>query len=198
MSNEEKMNENQEKVEKVEKKCDCGPDCDCGCQEGKECTCEDREEECCCRHHHHGPHGPHHGPHGPHHGPHDHGCCKCGCVKLLVLLLVFFAGIGVNEFWNNTCFGRCPSRGPRPMPMAPMVRGSHSNVPDYSDAAGNTIIIVNSGEDAATGCNCNMKNNAQNGGCQFAKKHAKRNKNRMNNQPKIVHPIMPLPNEAAK
>ena len=22
-----------------EKKCNCGPDCTCGCQEGKECTC---------------------------------------------------------------------------------------------------------------------------------------------------------------
>lgn len=26
-----------------EKKCNCGPDCTCGCQEGKECTCDD-----CC------------------------------------------------------------------------------------------------------------------------------------------------------
>ena len=24
------------------KKCNCGPDCTCGCQEGKECTCEDK------------------------------------------------------------------------------------------------------------------------------------------------------------
>ncbi len=28
------------------KKCNCSPDCTCGCQEGKECTCED--EECSC------------------------------------------------------------------------------------------------------------------------------------------------------
>ncbi len=29
-----------------EKKCNCGPDCTCGCQEGKECTCQD--ESCIC------------------------------------------------------------------------------------------------------------------------------------------------------
>ena len=27
-------------------KCNCGPDCTCGCQEGKECTCTD--EKCNC------------------------------------------------------------------------------------------------------------------------------------------------------
>ena len=27
------------------KKCNCSPDCTCGCQEGKECTCEG---ECTC------------------------------------------------------------------------------------------------------------------------------------------------------
>ena len=30
----------------MEKKCNCGPDCKCGCQEGKECTCKD--EKCKC------------------------------------------------------------------------------------------------------------------------------------------------------
>ena len=29
-----------------EKKCNCGPDCTCGCQEGKECTCTDKECNC--------------------------------------------------------------------------------------------------------------------------------------------------------
>ena len=29
-------------------KCNCGPDCTCGCQEGKECTCG--EGECCGKH----------------------------------------------------------------------------------------------------------------------------------------------------
>ena len=35
-----------------EKKCNCAPECDCGCQEGKECTCEDcncqNGGECTC------------------------------------------------------------------------------------------------------------------------------------------------------
>ena len=31
-----------------EKKCNCGPDCTCGCQEGKECTC-DEKCECGCQ-----------------------------------------------------------------------------------------------------------------------------------------------------
>ena len=30
------------------KKCNCGPDCTCGCQEGKECTC-DGSCECGCQ-----------------------------------------------------------------------------------------------------------------------------------------------------
>ena len=30
------------------KKCNCGPDCTCGCQEGKECTCEDNKCSCGC------------------------------------------------------------------------------------------------------------------------------------------------------
>ena len=35
-----------------EKKCNCAPECDCGCQEGKECTCGDDckcNEECHCK-----------------------------------------------------------------------------------------------------------------------------------------------------
>ena len=45
------------------KKCCCGPDCKCGCQEGKECTCN---ENCAC-------------------GCREGGICtcgdKCGCKK---------------------------------------------------------------------------------------------------------------------
>lgn len=29
-------------------KCTCGPDCTCGCQEGKECTCTDENCSCGC------------------------------------------------------------------------------------------------------------------------------------------------------
>ena len=32
-----------------EKKCNCGPDCKCGCQEGKECTCQDENCKCGCQ-----------------------------------------------------------------------------------------------------------------------------------------------------
>ena len=36
----------------MEKECKCSPECECGCQEGKECTCEDcnctKGEECTC------------------------------------------------------------------------------------------------------------------------------------------------------
>ena len=34
-----------------EKKCNCGPECECGCQEGKECTCEGKckcDDDCNC------------------------------------------------------------------------------------------------------------------------------------------------------
>ena len=33
------------------KKCNCGPDCTCGCQDGKECTCDGNckcDENCTC------------------------------------------------------------------------------------------------------------------------------------------------------
>ncbi len=30
-----------------EKKCNCTPDCTCGCQEGKECTCDGSCDETC-------------------------------------------------------------------------------------------------------------------------------------------------------
>ena len=37
-----------EQNNKEEKKCSCGPDCTCGCQDGKECTCEDEACKCGC------------------------------------------------------------------------------------------------------------------------------------------------------
>ena len=47
-----------EQNNKEEKKCSCGPDCTCGCQEGKECTCKDNNCKCGC---------------------HDKKECTCGC-----------------------------------------------------------------------------------------------------------------------
>ncbi len=70
------------------KKCDCGPECKCGCNEGKECTCGGG---CKCG-------------------------CKCCGGKIIALLLVFLAGMGFNELLHG-CFGRCHSRGMRPAAM---------------------------------------------------------------------------------
>ena len=33
---------------KEKKECTCSPECTCGCQEGKECTCEDENCKCEC------------------------------------------------------------------------------------------------------------------------------------------------------
>ncbi len=79
---------------------------------------EFRSEGPCC--------GPHHGPQG------DCGCGKRGS-KILLLLLVFFAGMGFNEFWHG-CF-RCPTKS-HGSPTA-----IYAQMPAYSDAAGTTIII---------------------------------------------------------
>ena len=32
----------------MEQKCNCGPDCTCGCQEDEECTCDGCEEKSGC------------------------------------------------------------------------------------------------------------------------------------------------------
>lgn len=103
----------------MNKKCNCGPECGCGCNEGKECRCE---EGCKC---------------GCHNG------CKCGksCGgKILVLLLIFLAGMGFNELLHG-CFGRCPNRGMHPMPM---MSALHHPMSGYTDNAG-TVVIVNTG-----------------------------------------------------
>ncbi len=136
------MTKETKKTEEIkEKKCDCGPDCKCGCQEGKECTCGDKG--CGCH----------------------HGSCSCGCEggccpckrvlgKVLFFALVFFAGMGVNQFMNDTCLGGCPAKkGMRPMPMMQAPR-AHGNLPFFKDGHGNTIVIVNTGEEGFHGCKC--------------------------------------------
>jgi len=40
-----------EDIMEEKKKCNCGPDCTCGCQDGKECTCDGNckcDENCTC------------------------------------------------------------------------------------------------------------------------------------------------------
>lgn len=104
----------------IKKKCDCGPECDCGCNEGKECHCG---EGCKCG---------------------CHGGCKCGCQscggKIIILLLVFLAGMGFNELLHG-CFGRCPKHGMNPMAM---MSAPHRA---FDDGAG-TVVIVNAGGEA--------------------------------------------------
>ena len=54
----------EEKVEEIKnKKCNCDESCDCGCQEGKECTCDDKECQCGC--------------HGDNKGNCEDEKCKC-------------------------------------------------------------------------------------------------------------------------
>lgn len=131
------VKENKKMKENTEKQCECDKNCKCGCQEGKECTCDCCHDECKC----------------------EHGHCGCPCKrtlgKVLILVLVFFAGFGVSQFMKYTCMGRCPAKGPRMAPMmrAPLVNG---NLPTYSDDNGNTIVIVNTGEGSE--CNCGKCN----------------------------------------
>lgn len=144
--------ENKKTEEAKEIKCDCGPDCKCGCQEGKECHCGDKGCGCGCS-----------------------GGCPCKRIfgKVLFLALVFFAGMGVNEFMNDTCMGRCPARRampPMPMMQAPQAQG---NLPFFKDSNGSTIVIVNTGEENGSHtCKCN-KHHGKDGDCPFAKKHVR-------------------------
>ena len=79
----------------IKKKCDCGPECTCGCNEGKECHCG---HGCKC------------------------GCGRgCGG-KIIALLIVFLAGMGFNELMHG-CFGRCPHKA-RPAAMMPAPHGA--------------------------------------------------------------------------
>ncbi|MBR1601045.1 MAG: hypothetical protein IJ677_05640 [Alphaproteobacteria bacterium] len=157
------VKENKNKEEIKEQKCDCGPDCKCGCQEGKECTCG--EKNCHCG---------------------DKSCsCGCGCAggccpckrvfgKVLFFALVFFAGMGVNQFMNDTCLGRCPAR--RGIPPMPMMKAQNlGNLPFYKDGNGNTIVIVNTGEENAHGCKCgaDCKCGKHNKGMGYHKHHGK-------------------------
>ena len=110
------MMDKKEKTEaaKEEHKCCCNKSCDCGCQEGKECTCG-----CGCG-------------------------CGCGCkkkvFKVLAVLVIFLAGMGLQALLQ--CGFRCPMNKPRPMPvqMAPI---QAMPMPAYSDAQGGNIIIIN-------------------------------------------------------
>lgn len=127
-----------------EKKCNCGPECTCGCNEGKECHCAENGgcgcgcgcnegKECHCA---------------------ENGGCGCGCGcrcgkrcggKLIALLIVFLAGMGFNELLHGGC-GRCPSKAPHhTMMSAPKHYGA---MPMFSDGSG-TVIIINAADGRA-------------------------------------------------
>lgn len=142
--------------------CNCSKDCKCGCQEGKECTCENGCGcGCGC----------------------GNGCCCCKkkTFKLLAILIIFLAGMGFNELIH--CCGRCPTKGPRPMPAHhQMVPPTPMPAPNFADKNnGGTVIIINADGSVQPhhfdkmgghhGCNCQKEGcNCHKEGCNCHKK----------------------------
>lgn len=130
---------------KEEKCCCCDKNCDCGCQDGKECTC------CCC------------------------GCCcrKKMIVKILCVLVIFLAGMGFHALLQ--CGFRCPMNRPRPMPMqmAPIPALPFPAYSDAQ--GGNVIIIntgdAQGAEKVAGGCNCQKDSGCKKMKDEFKRHH---------------------------
>lgn len=142
--------------------CNCSKDCKCGCQEGKECTCGNNCG-CGC-------------------GCGNGCCCKKKTFKLLAVLIIFLAGMGFNELIH--CCGRCPTKGPRPMPgYHQMVPPAPISAPNFADKNnGGTVIIINADGSMQTpnfknGCGCH-----KNGGECGCKKHHKGHKHAFNDE----------------
>ena len=106
-----------ERHEEVKTACNCGPECTCGCQEGKECHCNDGCHCCHC------------------------GCgCGCPCqkkaAKLLGAILIFALG-----FFSAKVIGCKPCMmGHKPCPKMSM---QAPHFPNYAGGNGDTIIIIN-------------------------------------------------------
>ena len=155
---------------KEEKCCCCDKGCDCGCQDGKECSC-------CC------------------------GCCcrKRMIVKILCVLIIFLAGMGLHALLQ--CGFRCPMNRPRPMPMQ-MAPVPAMPFPAYSDAQGGNVIIINTGDAQsadkfAGGCKYGKDcGSNQDQGCKKMKDEFKRHHEAP--RPMPVEPApMPVPSVAA-
>lgn len=124
--------------EKAEKCCCCDKGCDCGCQEGKGCSC-------CCG-----------------------GCCcrKKMIVKILCVLVIFLAGMGFHALLQ--CGFRCPMSKPRPMPMqmAPVPALPFPAYSDAQ--GGNVIIIntgdAQNSDKFVGGCKCGKDCGCNKGG----------------------------------
>lgn len=86
------MMDKKEKTEaaKEEHKCCCDKSCDCGCQEGKECTCG-----CGC-------------------------CCKKKVFKVLAVLVIFLAGMGFQALLQCGFRCPMNKPRPMPVQMAPI------------------------------------------------------------------------------
>ena len=103
----------------TKKKCDCGPECTCGCNEGKECHCGSGCN-CGCR------------------------CKSCGG-KIIALLIVFLAGMGFNELLHG-CFGRCKCPCMRhsatmPAPHRPMAYSDNAGTVVIVNAGGGAEVF---------------------------------------------------------
>ena len=134
---------------KEEKCCCCDKNCDCGCQDGKECSC-------CCG---------------------GGCCCKKMIVKILCVLVIFLAGMGFHALLQ--CGFRCPMSRPRPMPMqmAPVPAFPFPAYSDAQ--GGNVIIIntgeAQNSEKLMNGCNCDRNCGCKkDGSCKKMKKEFKR------------------------
>ncbi len=136
------------KAEVKEEKC-CCCDKNCGCQDGKECSC-------CCG-----------------------GCCCCKkmIVKILCVLVIFLAGMGFHALLQ--CGFRCPLNRPLPMPvqMAPVPAFPFPAYSDAQ--GGNVIIIntgeAQNPEKLMNGCNCDRNCGCKkDGSCKKMKKEFKR------------------------
>lgn len=156
---------------KEEKCCCCDKNCDCGCQDGKECSC-------CCG---------------------GGCCCKKMIVKILCVLVIFLAGMGFHALLQ--CGFRCPLNRPLPMPvqMAPVPAFPFPAYSDAQ--GGNVIIIntgeAQNPEKLMNGCNCNKKCGCKkDGSYKKMKKEFKRHHKDMHHMPAEPAPL-PVQAEAA-
>lgn len=152
---------------KAGKCCCCDKGCDCGCQEGKECSC--CSCGCCCR------------------------CCKKMIVKILCVLVIFLAGMGFHALLQ--CGFRCPMSKPRPMPMQ-MAPVPALPFPAYSDAQGGNVIIINTGDAQNAdkfvgGCKCGKDCGCNKGGNCKKMKHKDKDKDKFKHHHKDMR-MMPV------
>lgn len=114
--------------------------------------------------------------------------CQCGCHKkcggkIILLLLVFLAGMGFNQLWRG-CMGRCPHKMPHNL------SAMHTPIPAAND--GGTTIVINT----ADGCAdvWSSKNNFH----KHHKHHKGINSDNFKNAVSHQHPSVPKADTADK